>query len=242
MAGNDVFAHVVALHGLVDGVSVVDEEGDPLPVPAVGADTDVVPVAEDHNVPGLPLGGIVQVTGQHLGMAAEEGIQIADPAEVDVAVRGLDVGVAGGMVGDVPVHQVLQGIARRPEGLPDHVGAYPQAVVGIAAGVVFAFIVGVGADIGPGAQDHVRPVVHAVAVGVQGALQLGDAQLIGGVPPLGNAASQQEPGRGQQQQAQGDQKQAFFLHIRGPPWWDRTIIPGRAAFVEEKRAACPGDN
>ena len=67
MAGNDVFAHVVALHGLVDGVSVVDEEGDPLPVPAVGADADVVPVAEDHNVPGLPLGGIVQVTGQHLG-------------------------------------------------------------------------------------------------------------------------------------------------------------------------------
>ena len=122
------------------------------------------------------------------------------------------------MVGDVPVHQVLQGIARRPEGLPDHVGAHPQAVVGIAAGVVFAFIVGVGADIGPGAQDHVRPVVHAVAVGVQGALQLGDAQLIGGVPPLGNAASQQEPGRGQQQQAQGDQKQALFLHIRGPPW------------------------
>ena len=70
MAGNDVFAHVIALHGLVDGVSVVDEEGDPLPVPAVGADTDVVPVAEDHNVPGLPLGGIVQLTGQHLGVAA----------------------------------------------------------------------------------------------------------------------------------------------------------------------------
>ena len=62
MAGNDVFAHVVALHGLVDGVSVVDEEGDPLPIPAVGADADVVPVAEDHNVPGLPLGGIVQVS------------------------------------------------------------------------------------------------------------------------------------------------------------------------------------
>lgn len=58
MAGNDIFAHVIALHGLVDGVSVVDEEGDPLPVPAVGADADVVPVAEDHNVPGLPLGGI----------------------------------------------------------------------------------------------------------------------------------------------------------------------------------------
>lgn len=58
MAGNDVFAHVIALHGLVNGVSVMDEEGNAPAVPAVGADADVVPVAEDHNVPGLPLGGI----------------------------------------------------------------------------------------------------------------------------------------------------------------------------------------
>ena len=114
----------------------------PRPVPAVGADGNVVPVAENHDVAGLPLGRVVQVTGQHLGMTAEEGIQIADPAEVDVAVRGLNVGVAGWMVGDVRIYQVLQDVARRPEGLPDHVGAHAQSVVGIAPGIIFAFIVG----------------------------------------------------------------------------------------------------
>ena len=160
----------------------------------------MVPVAENHDVAGLPLGRVVQVAGQHLSMTAEEGIQIADPAEVDVAVRRLNVGVTLRMGGNVRIYQVLQRVARRPEGLPDHIGTHAQSVVGIAPGVILAFIVWVGGNIGPGAQHHVRPVVHAVAVGIQGALLLGDAQLIGGVPPLGNTAAQQEICRRQQDQ------------------------------------------
>ena len=82
---------VVALHRLVDGVSVVDQEGDTLPVPPIRAQPDMNPVTEHHDVPRLPLLSIRQVAGQHLRMAAEEGIQGVDPAEVDIGVGGGDV-------------------------------------------------------------------------------------------------------------------------------------------------------
>ena len=64
---------VVALHRLVDGVSVVDQEGDTLPVPPIRAQPDMNPITEHHDVPRLPLLPIRQVAGQHLRMAAEEG-------------------------------------------------------------------------------------------------------------------------------------------------------------------------
>ena len=46
---------VVALHRLVDGVSVVDQEGDTLPVPPIRAQPNVGPVTEHHDVSRLPL-------------------------------------------------------------------------------------------------------------------------------------------------------------------------------------------
>ena len=114
MAGDRLPIDVVALHGLVNGVSVVNDKGDAPAVPAVGADGNVVPVTENHDVAGLPLGRVVQVAGQHLSMTAEEGIQIADPAEVDIAVRRLNVGVTLRMGGNVRIYQVLQRAKAQP--------------------------------------------------------------------------------------------------------------------------------
>ena len=65
------------------------------------------PITEHHDVPRLPLLPIRQVAGQHLRMAAEEGIQGVDPAEVDVGVRlGDAVGVR--VDADVGVQEGLQ--------------------------------------------------------------------------------------------------------------------------------------
>ena len=212
MAGDGPLIDVGPLHRFVYRVAVVEDEGDALSVPLVGADGDMLTVTEHHDVPGLPLGRVVKAIGQHLGMAAEEGVQVHHAAEVDVGVW-VGVGIRLGASGDVRVHQFLQLIASSAEALPNHVGTDTQSVVGIAAGVVFAGVVGLGVKIGADAGHHVGVILHPVAVTVVGTGDNRDAQLLGGViGTRAEAPPQQSGDRSRQQQHQ----QAFPAGRFGP--------------------------
>ena len=75
MSGDIMGRDIILLHGIFNGIAVMNKEGDAVCVTPIGANADVRTVAENHNVTRLPLFGIVRITGQNLRMTAEKGVQ-----------------------------------------------------------------------------------------------------------------------------------------------------------------------
>ena len=160
--------------------AVVDEVRNTVLVALIGDDADVAPL-KGHDIPRLPLGDLVGVGGQAFGISLKKHPQIGDPAEIDVGIgRALHTRVKGGIFRNIGVDQCLEVVARILKGAPHHIGADAPVLRRVAPGKVAGAIGGAIFGILPGAQQDIGVVIDAVAVGVQGALQLGDAQLIGG--------------------------------------------------------------
>ena len=121
VSGDGHFPHVVVLDGAVDGVAVVDEKGDAAAIAPVGADADVIHVAENDDVARLPLRGIVETARQHLCVAAEIGVEVCHAAEVDVWVGRGDVRIGGGRGENIAVDEILEIVPGGLERLPDDV-------------------------------------------------------------------------------------------------------------------------
>lgn len=96
------------LHGLINRIAVMNQEGDALCITPIGANTDVVTIAKNHNITRLPLLGVVQIAGEGLCITAEEDIQIIDAAKVDVGILTVDVRIGSAVFGNICVYHVFE--------------------------------------------------------------------------------------------------------------------------------------
>ncbi len=158
--------------------AVVDEVGDAVAVALIGNDADVA-AAEGDDIPRLPCGDVLGVKGQAFGVAAKKHPQIGHPPKIDIGVWGpLYPRIKGGISGDIGVDHRLEVVPRILEGTPHHIGADPAVFRRVAPGKVGGVVFGVVFGVLPGAQQDIGVVIDAVAVGVQGALQRFDAEML----------------------------------------------------------------
>lgn len=140
---------------------MVDQIRDPFCVSAVRNQSDVVFI--DDDIPALPFIDVIEIIRAFFGIAFKEDDQVSDPSEVDIGIDHF-ISVKIRILSSVLIDKGGKIIAGSKKTESDHIGAYAVIVIGIAAGIVDAFVFWMRRKIFKGAVQYVSLIVNAIAI------------------------------------------------------------------------------
>lgn len=157
--------------------AVMNDIGLPLTVSAVRDNADVLILSENYDITGLPLIDGADVCGQRNAVGAKEYVKIGNTPEINIGVTDGYMGVVVGVLQNVLIHHLAQGIARGPKCPPDDVGTYAEIVRRIAAFPIGRIIDRMIVCVLPGSQKKVCIVIIPVLIVIDTAFENIDAEI-----------------------------------------------------------------